>query len=134
MFTIGKVATRAGISTDAVRYYEREGLLDPKAKTDSGYRLYDEDAVRRLRFIRHAQECGFTLAEIRALLQVRRADDACCNDVRQLALEKKLQLEAKIRSMRTMSNALDSLIATCVEGDNPITECPILGALERLNA
>lgn len=74
----------------------------------------------------------FPLAAERRLRQ--RANDACCSDVRKLALEKKLQLEAKIRSMRAMSGALDSPIAECVDGDNPIADCPILGALERHDA
>ena len=71
MMTIGKVALQAGMTTDAVRYYEQEGLIQPAAKSGGGYRLYDVDAVRRLGFIRHAQKCGFTLAEIRELLTLR---------------------------------------------------------------
>ena len=68
MLTIGKIAAQAGITADSVRYYEHEGLIKPAAKSGSGYRLYEADAVRRLRFIRSAQQCGFTLAEIRQLL------------------------------------------------------------------
>ena len=67
MHTIGKLAQQAEVTTDTVRYYEKEGLLVPTRKTDAGYRLYDENAVRRLRFIRQAQECSFSLAEIRDL-------------------------------------------------------------------
>lgn len=116
MLTIGKLARASDISSDALRYYEREGLLAPERKTESGYRLYGEDAVRRVRFIQHAQACGFTLAEIRELLHLRQADSACCNDVRSRAIEKKLQLAAKIRAMQAMSAALDRLIAECAGG------------------
>ena len=77
MLTIGKLARAGAISTDALRYYEREGLLVPASKTGSGYRLYGEDAVRRVRFIQHAQACGFTLAEIRELLHLRQSNSAC---------------------------------------------------------
>lgn len=133
MLTIGKLAKAGAISPDALRYYEREGLLVPARKTDSGYRLYAEDAVRRLRFIQHAQACGFTLAEIRELLQLRQSERACCKDVRQRAIEKKLQLAAKMRVMQAMSTALDRLIAECADGTQPVDDCPILAALEQLD-
>lgn len=133
VLTIGKLAQAGDISTDALRYYEREGLLAPASKTDSGYRLYGEDAVRRVRFIQHAQACGFTLAEIRELLHLRQSDNACCNDVRQRAVEKKLQLAAKIRAMQTMSAALDQLINECADGTQPVDDCPILAALEQVD-
>ncbi|MBB0025173.1 heavy metal-responsive transcriptional regulator [Ralstonia pickettii] len=130
MLTIGRLAKAGHISADALRYYEREGLLAPERKTDGGYRLYGEDAVRRVRFIQHAQACGFTLAEIRELLHLRQADSACCNDVKSRAIEKKLQLAAKIRVMQAMSAALDRLIAECAGGELPLDDCPILAALE----
>ncbi len=130
MLTIGKLAKVGDLSPDALRYYEREGLIAPATKTDSGYRLYGEDAVRRVRFIQHAQACGFTLAEIRELLHLRQAHSACCNDVRGRAIEKKLQLAAKIRTMQAMSAALDVLIAECAGGELPLDDCPILAALE----
>lgn len=133
MLTIGKLAAAVDISPDALRYYEREGLLAPAAKTASGYRLYDEEAPRRVRFIQHAQACGFTLAEIRELLQLRQMDSACCNDVRHRAIEKKLQLAAKIRTMQAMSAVLDRLIAECADGNQAVDDCPILAALEQLD-
>ena len=130
MLTIGKIAAIAEISRDSLRFYEREGLLSPHAKSQSGYRLYSEDALRRIRFIKHAQQCGFTLSEIRDLLTLRTHDSACCSDVRSLAMEKKLQLENKIRTLRSMSQALDKLIEVCVNEDRPLDDCPILSALE----
>ena len=131
-FTIGKLAVLTKVSADALRYYEREDLLQPTAKSASGYRLYNEQAARRVQFIRHAQECGFTLAEIRGLLILRRQDSACCNDVRRLAIERKLQLEARIRSMKAMSTALDRLIAACDREELPVDVCPILIGLEQM--
>lgn len=131
MLTIGKVANEAQLSTNALRFYEREGLIHPAGKSASGYRLYDDGAVARVRFIKQAQQCGFTLEEIGELLTLRSRDSACCDDVRRLALEKKLQLEAKIRSMKNMSTALDLLIADCPDQGHSLTECPILGAMER---
>ncbi|MBF6989436.1 heavy metal-responsive transcriptional regulator [Cupriavidus sp. IK-TO18] len=133
MLTIGKLAQAGDISPDALRYYEREGLLAPASRTERGYRLYGEDAVRRIRFIQHAQACGFVLAEIRELLHLRQADSACCADVRQRAIEKKLQLAAKIRAMQAMSAALDRLIADCPDGTRSVDDCPILAALEHVD-
>lgn len=134
LLTIGKLASRTQLSTNALRFYEREGLLQPASKSGAGYRLYDESAVARVQFIKHAQQCGFTLTEIQELLTLRSRDNACCEDVRRLAVEKKLQLEAKIRSMQVMSKALDLLIADCPDHGRPLADCPILGALEEASA
>ena len=130
MFKIGEVAAKASVSTDALRYYEREGLLAPAAKSEGGYRLYTAEALRRIGFIKRAQQCGFTLPEIRDLLLIRRDASACCSDVRTLAIEKRLQLEAKIKALRSMSDALQALVLTCVDDSESIKCCPILAALE----
>lgn len=130
MFTIGKLAGLADVSTDTLRYYERESLLAPTAKSEGGYRLYDGASVGRIRFIKQAQQCGFTLAEILELLTLRQQGAACCGDVRQRAIEKKLQLEAKIGALRAMSKSLDGLIADCAHAADPIQDCTILAALE----
>src|SRR6266508_288915 len=131
--TIGKIAALANVSTDTLRYYDRERLIEPTAKSEGGYRLYERDALRRIRFIKQAQQCGFTLTEIRALLTLRSSDAACCRDVRRLALEKKLQLEAKIKAMKVMSKALTHLINECRADGRPLDDCPILAALEQAN-
>lgn len=130
LLTIGKVAKLAEVSIDTIRYYERGGLLSPAQKSDAGYRLYNAAAVRRLHFIKHAQHCGLSLAEIRQLLALKRQDDSCCEDVRSLVLQKKLQLEHKITSLKAMSQALSELIDICVDDAKPLDECPILAALE----
>lgn len=130
MHTIGKLATEAEVTTDTIRYYEKEGLLAPTGKTEAGYRLYGEGAVLRVRFIKQAQQCGFSLAEIRELLALRNSDAACCKDVKSVAIAKKLQLEHKIRALTIMSQALSELIVICDQEDGPADECPILDALE----
>ncbi len=127
--TVGKLAELADVSANAVRFYEREGLMQVPQKADSGYRLYDWAAVERLRFIKHAQACGFTLAEIQALLQLRDETSSCCSDVRSKVIEKKLELETRIRAMRAMSNALDQLLADCSNGARPTEDCSILATL-----
>jgi len=130
VFTIGKLASQAELSIDAIRYYEKERLLRPARKTDAGYRLYDQNALRRIRFIKQAQHCGFSLTEIRELLALKKRDTACCNDVRTIAISKQAQLADKIKAMKTLSIALSKLIAICNDETKPIDECPILTALE----
>ena len=128
--TIGKLAKRTGISADAIRFYEDEGILPPAEKTEAGYRLYDEDAVRRVRFIKHAQQCGMTLSEVRQLLDLKSDGCSCCGDVRSLAMQKKMQIEQKIQTMVAMSRALTELIEICTEEERSVDDCPILAALE----
>lgn len=133
MLTIGKLAGQTGVSNDTLRYYEQEDLIHPAGKSPAGYRLYDRDSARRIHFIKHAQACGFTLAEIRELLALRGRDKACCGDIRTRATEKKLQIETKIRAMKAMSKALDQLIAECADATQPVKDCTIIAALERAN-
>jgi len=131
MFTIGKLAGLTGVSNDTLRYYEQVNLIRPADKSASGYRLYDQESARRVHFIKHAQACGFTLAEIRELLALRGRDQACCGDIRTRAIEKKLQIERKIRAMKAISKGLDHLIAECANEAQPVKECAIIAALER---
>lgn len=130
MHTIGKLAAQAGVSPDTLHYYEKERLIRPAARTAAGYRLYDAETLRRLRFIKRAQQCGFTLSDIKALLDLQHADNACREDVRNLAIEKRLYIEHKLKTLQTMSCALDALIQRCAGGEADTGDCPILSALE----
>lgn len=127
--TIGCLANLADVSANAVRFYEREGLMAVPAKSPSGYRLYGLDALERLRFIKQAQRCGFTLGEIQELLRVRGEVSSCCDDVRGKVIEKKLQLELRIKEMRAMSKELDRLLADCADVGASAKDCSILAAL-----
>lgn len=108
MLTIGKVAAQAHVSIDTVRYYEKEGLLAPVGRSGNGYRFYDDQAVRRLHFIKHAQHCGLSLWDIRELLALTSRTDSHCQDIRRYAFEKKLQLEQKIRSLQGKRSVKDA--------------------------
>lgn len=130
MLTIGKLATAAGTTANTLRFYEREGLVPAACKGENGYRLYPGEAVSRVHFIRQAQHCGFTLAEIRELLVLPEQPSACCSDVRAIAISKKVALEAKIELMKTMSAELDRLIGNCVAETRPLDDCPILNAFK----
>lgn len=128
--TVGEVARRAGVGPQTVHYYERLGLLARPPRTDANYRAYPAEAVRRLRFIKRAQELGFTLKEIEELLSLRATPRSRCPQVRGRAEAKLRDIDDQIRSLRARRKALTGLIRECV-GDGPVTACPILGALDR---
>jgi MerR family copper efflux transcriptional regulator len=129
LLTIGQVADRAGVGIETVRFYEREGLLEEPARKDSGYRQYPEDVVSRLHFIRRAKELGFALKEIKELLALRVDPTTTCAEVRSKAEAKIADVEAKIQSLKKILRALTKLAKTC-RGRGPISECPILEAIE----
>ena len=126
---IGDVAERGGVNLQTIRYYEREGLLPEPPRLASGYRLFPEAAVRRVRFIKRAQALGFSLAEIRGLLSLRENADAGAQDMRERARAKVAEIEEKIRTLRAMKKALNALAESC-PGCGPLSECPILDALD----
>lgn len=127
--TIGKVARFAGVGVETIRFYEREGLIEQPVRFGSGYRQYSAGAVSRIRFILKAKELGFTLKEIRELLELRIDPAASCGDVREQAQTKIADIDRKIRTLRRMKKALAKLTAAC-DGKAPVSECPILEALE----
>jgi MerR family mercuric resistance operon transcriptional regulator len=127
--TIGQLATRAGVNVETIRYYERRGLIPDPPRRESGYRQYSEDTVARIRFIKRAQELGFSLKETQELLTLRVDPDTTCGDVRKRTEEKIIDITEKIESLRTMKSALTKLKDQC-RGKGPTSECPILEALE----
>ncbi len=129
-YTIGKVATRLAVSSDTLRHYEKNGLLKPISRTKAGYRLYNEDIVYRVRFIKQAQSCGLMLSDIRQLLTLKHSDNSCCKDVRNLTIDMKLRIEHKLTTLQAMSKALNGLIEDCNGDELPIDNCTILEALQ----
>ncbi len=125
---IGEVAKAAGVGIDAVRFYEREGLLPEPARRPSGYREYSPDAVLDLRFIRRAKVLGFSLREISELLSIHRDPGATAADVRRLAEEKLADLADKIRSLQRMKRALRDVVEAC-SGRGDTSDCSILRSL-----
>jgi MerR family copper efflux transcriptional regulator len=126
--TIGAVAAQARVHIETLRYYERRGLIERPPRSVSNYRLYPEDAVRRVRFIKRAQELGFSLKDIKALLSLRAAPEAECGEIRTHAEAKIKDIDEKIGSLMAMQRALSNLVAEC-SGQGPLTECPILESL-----
>lgn len=127
---IGQLAKAVGVNIETIRYYERLHLLGPTSRLPSGYRLYDSDSQRRLRFIKNAQALGFTLHEIAELLDLRVTSAARCGDVQRRAQAKLAGVEAKVRDLGTLARALRSLIGACDAG-RPTDKCPILQTLEK---
>ena len=126
---IGEVAERGGVNLQTIRYYEREGLLPEPPRLASGYRIFPKGAVRRVRFIKRAQELGFSLAEIRDLLSLREHADAGAQQMCERAKAKIADIEEKIRTLRAMKNALNRLAERC-PGCGPLSDCPIVDALD----
>src|SRR6059036_211468 len=127
--TTSKLANESGVNLETTRYYERRGLLPKPPRTPGGYRTFDAEAVRRLRFIKQAQALGFSLKEVRELLALRLDPRTSCADVRRRAEAKIADIEAKVRALRGMKRALVRLTAACA-GRGPVTACPILESLE----
>lgn len=127
--TIGALARRAEVNIQTIRYYERRGLLPEPRRTESNYRIYPADAVRRVRFIKQAQQLGFSLKEIGELLSLRAAPRSRCEAVRRLSEVKLQDIGEKIRSLEAMRKALSKLVLAC-SGRGPVTECPILDSLD----
>jgi MerR family transcriptional regulator, copper efflux regulator len=106
---IGDLATRAGLSAKAIRFYEQAGLLPQPPRTPGGYRDYPPGAVDRLAFIRHAQAAGFTLADVRGVLAIRDSGHAPCQHVSVLIDEHLAQVERRIAELTRARDALKDL-------------------------
>ena len=123
--TIGRLAARAGVGVETIRYYQREGLIQEPPKPASGYRRYPVASLARLRFIQRAKGLGFSLAEIRELLQL---GDGCCGQTQALA-ERKLELvRAKQRQLAAMAEALETALAACQTNPDDAA-CPLVQSL-----
>jgi Hg(II)-responsive transcriptional regulator len=127
--TIGQLAAQAHVNRETVRYYERRRLLQRPSRSIAGYRVFSEDALRRLRFIRHAKMLGFSLKEIKELLALRVHSIETCDRVRERTLIKIADIERKIGALQEMRRALGDLVSSCSRR-RKTDECPILDSLE----
>ena len=122
--TIGQLARAAGVHIETIRYYQRRALVRMPPKPPGGIRRYPPETLARLRFVKRAQELGFTLREIADLL---RLGDGECRQARALAERKRADIVARVNDLRTMQRALERLIRVC--GAQPEARCPIIQAL-----
>jgi MerR family Zn(II)-responsive transcriptional regulator of zntA len=130
MLKIGEIAGQAGVSVDALRYYEKQGLLKAGFRSEAGYRLYSEADLARLRFIISAKDVGFTLKEVLELLELEvTRDRASCEEVKQLVDSKLTKVESRISELGRIRASLRTLSDACCGGAEPATHCTILDAL-----
>ena len=130
---IGDVAARAGVNPQTLRYYERRGILGEPKRSSSGYREYPADTVRLIRFIKRAQELGFTLTEIEELITLRQTTPKRRAKVRELAAAKMRDIDEKLARLQAIRSALSTLVDDCTCGAETLT-CPILEALDDAEA
>lgn len=126
--TRGEVADRASVSRETVRYYEKRGLIPRPPRTRGNYRTYDESFVERICFIKRAREVGFTLNQVKELLELRISSTSDCADVREKAEVELARTRGKIRDLRRIETALKRLVTACSD-EGPTRDCPILDAL-----
>lgn len=126
---VGEVARKAGVSVQTLHYYERVGILKPKTRLDSGYRDYDETAIRIIRFIKHAQELGFSLDEIQGLLELRANKKTKCEKVQGQAVHHLQDVDSKIRKLQAIKQTLEALVRDC-KSRKTEAECPLLDCLD----
>ncbi|PYF83993.1 MerR family Zn(II)-responsive transcriptional regulator of zntA [Marinomonas alcarazii] len=131
MYRIGELAKACDINNDTLRFYEKNGLLSPSSRSESGYRLYTEKDKETLEFILRAKGVGFTLAEIRELLsiEINKADNACA-DVKVLVDTKLSDVERKLAELTRFQTSLKRLSDACCGGEESAEHCTILEALE----
>ncbi|MEO8845391.1 MAG: heavy metal-responsive transcriptional regulator [Kofleriaceae bacterium] len=130
MLKIGDVARHAELSIDAVRFYEREGLLGRVRRSSAGQRQYDDETVRRLAFVRRATALGFSLAEVKSLLTLKVSARLPCERVRERALAKVADIDRRIAELQEMRDALARLASGCENGA-ALGSCPFLDELAR---
>ncbi|WP_211171108.1 MULTISPECIES: Hg(II)-responsive transcriptional regulator [Bacillaceae] len=129
MYGIGELAKNCGINKETVRYYERVGLLKNTPRTNAGYRMFTEESVKRIKFIKRFQELGFTLSEISKLLGVVDKDDERCLDMYSFVVDKIAEVRAKIGDLKRIEQMLLKLEECCPD-NKAIYECPIIETLD----
>ena len=129
-YTIGELARAAEVPTSTIRYYERRGLLRPEGRSDSNYRVYDEEGLELLRFIRAAQVTGFQLRDIELLIELRSGEGNPCGEVRAVIEERLRDLTGKLKELRHARKVLEQALDWCKSGE-PEGRCGALDELTR---
>lgn len=125
----GDLAKKSNVNTETLRYYEKEGLLPEPERTESGYRLYADEDVKRVRFIKRAQELGFSLKEIKELLALKLDASQSASEVKRLTEQKIQDIDRKILNLQAMKTILEDLADAC-SGEGSVDHCPILNCLD----
>ena len=128
-YSIGEAAELSGISAKMIRYYESMSLMPEPSRTEAGYRRYEENDIHNLRFILRARDLGFSVKQIRELLDLWRDRERASSEVKALASGHLAELRRKLREMEMIVDTLQHLVKNCHGDDRP--DCPILGELGR---
>lgn len=129
--TIGKLAKAAGVGVETIRFYERKGLIRKPERHDGEFRLYSEEDRSRVRFVKRAQELGFTLREVKELLDIQSKKKITGGQVREKAQQKISEIRQKIADLKQMEDSLIKLARVCGEGVQAIRECKIFDCFEK---
>lgn len=129
LINIGQVAKRAGVTVETIRFYEKQALIVAPKRSQAGYRQYPPDTVKRIRFIQHAKEVGFTLKDIGELLALRQEKGSSCTDIKVRTSQKLEEVDKKILDLIRIRDALRNMIMKC-SGQGALSDCPILEELQ----
>ncbi|MEQ8832363.1 MAG: MerR family transcriptional regulator [Alphaproteobacteria bacterium] len=126
MYSIGVAAARSGVSIEAIRYYERDGVVPKAVRLSNGRRTYDEAAIARLRFIRRGRDLGFSISQIKDLILLAESDEKSCSVASQIGGTHLTEVREKIANLRRLETALVELLGNCADGQ---PNCPMLTRL-----
>ncbi len=126
-YTRGALSKRTGCNIETIRYYESIGLLADPPRTRAGHRVYSQDHLRRLTFVRRCRQLGFSLREIRSLLRLIEGGESACAEVHALTLDHVADVQRKIADLRRMERVLSDMAAQCRQDEIP--DCPIIDNL-----
>ena len=133
MLRIGQLAKESGVGVETVRFYENQGLIGSAGRSASGYRQFPASTVKQIRFIQQAKKLGFSLQEIGELINLKNTPDTNCAEVKISARAKIEDIQGKIDSLERIKTTLQPLVDRCKSAD-PISDCPILNALDEVPA
>jgi Zn(II)-responsive transcriptional regulator len=132
MYRIGELAKQAGVTPDTIRYYEKQQMMDHEVRTEGGFRLYTENDLRRLKFIRYARQLGFTLESIRELLSIRvDPEHHTCQESKSIVQARLSEVELRIEELQSMQRSLKKLNDACCGTAHSSVYCSILETLEQ---
>lgn len=126
--SIGELARRTGVHIETIRYFEKVGLLAKPDRTEGGHRVFTDQHVRALSFIKRARELGFTPGEVRAILELGGPEEACCDEVREIAVHHLDQVRRKMADLERLERLLASTVERCSGGHVP--DCPVIDMLD----
>jgi len=129
-YKIGEMSRETGVNIETIRYYEKIGIMPEPDRTEGGNRQYNRDQLKRLHFVKRCRELGFSISEIRALLDMVDQKDITCSEVHGMTMGHLSAVRQKMADLRRLEKALQSMASECSRGDVP--ECPIIDTLFRI--